>query len=256
MSSPPAAGRRAVPDWLSRRRLLERDAIALVSGDGVWTWHALDRRVGAAAAALARIGVQPGARVALLAGNSADFVVVVHAIMRLGAVLVPLNTRLTAAELSWQIEDAGVALALHDAERTELALTAAGAVPCREVGTLLWDDDGDRLAAAETIDLDALQAIVYTSGTSGRPKGALLPASAWQHGACASALHLGHSLTDRWLAALPLFHVGGLAILFRSVIGGVPIVVHERFDPERMRAAFADDAITLVSLVPAMLPPL
>jgi o-succinylbenzoate---CoA ligase len=61
---------------------------------------------------------------------------------------------------------------------------------------------------------------------------------------------------DRWLAALPLFHVGGLAILFRSAIGGVPAVLHERFDPERMRDAFASDAITLVSLVPAMLPPL
>ncbi|HET7091923.1 MAG TPA: o-succinylbenzoate--CoA ligase, partial [Thermomicrobiales bacterium] len=111
-------------------------------------------------------------------------------------------------------------------------------------------------AAPPTVDLDRIQAIVYTSGTSGRPKGAVLPAGAWWQGASASALHLGHADDDRWLAALPLFHVGGLAILFRSAISGVPVVLHDRFDPKRMRAAFADDAITLVSLVPAMLPPL
>ncbi|HEU0113777.1 MAG TPA: AMP-binding protein, partial [Thermomicrobiales bacterium] len=246
---------RVVPDWLSRRRLVDGDAVALVAGGRVWTWRDLDRQVGVVAAALVQRGIVAGDRVALLAGNSAAFVVAVHAVMRLGAALVPLNTRLTAAELAWQIADGGPTLVLHDAERADLADSAAGAVPCRDL-TSLDDDSGGRVAGPATLDLDAVQAIVYTSGTSGRPKGALLAASSWWSGACASALQLGHVPTDRWLVALPLFHVGGLAILFRSASAGVPVVIHERFDPERMRRAFANDGITLVSLVPAMLPPL
>ncbi len=102
------------------------------------------------------------------------------------------------------------------------------------------------------IDLQREATVIYTSGTSGRPKGARITYGNLWFSAIASALHLGHHSEDVWLAAMPLFHVGGLAILFRGVIGAVPVVLHERFEPEEVLAAI-DDGVTLLSVVPAML---
>jgi O-succinylbenzoic acid--CoA ligase len=100
--------------------------------------------------------------------------------------------------------------------------------------------------------LNAEAAIIYTSGTSGRPKGAILTYGNLWSSAIASALHLGHQSDDIWLATMPLFHIGGLAMLFRGVIGGTPIVLHDRFDPDRAWRAIENGA-TLISLVPTML---
>jgi O-succinylbenzoic acid--CoA ligase len=96
--------------------------------------------------------------------------------------------------------------------------------------------------------------VVYTSGTTGRPKGALLTAGNHWWSAVGSALNVGVHDDDRWLACLPLFHVGGLAILLRGVVYGTATVVHEAFDPAAVSAALDDDdEVTIVSLVAAML---
>jgi O-succinylbenzoic acid--CoA ligase len=111
---------------------------------------------------------------------------------------------------------------------------------------------GGRPHELPRIDLEREAAVIYTSGTSGRPKGARITYGNLWFGAISSALHLDHHREDVWLAAMPLFHVGGLAILFRAVIGGVPVVLHERFQPERALAAI-DEGVTLLSVVPTML---
>ncbi|MDQ2807743.1 MAG: o-succinylbenzoate--CoA ligase, partial [Chloroflexota bacterium] len=103
------------------------------------------------------------------------------------------------------------------------------------------------------IDLDALQAILYTSGTTGQPKGAMLTyGNAWWS-AVGSALNLGTHRDDRWLVCLPLFHVGGLSILWRSVIYGVPAIIHDGFDAVAVNAAIDAEGVTVVSLVSVML---
>ena len=96
---------------------------------------------------------------------------------------------------------------------------------------------------------------MFTSGTSGRPKGARLTVGNLWHSAIASALFLGHQRDDRWLAALPLFHIGGLSIAIRSCIGMIPMALQGQFDPERTLHAIGNGA-SLVSVVPAMLPPM
>ena len=105
----------------------------------------------------------------------------------------------------------------------------------------------------ETIDLDAIHSIVYTSGTTGRPKGALLTFGNHWWSAVGSALNLGLLPEDRWLAPLPLFHVGGLSILVRSVVYGIPAIVLERFDAAAVNRAIDDERATIVSVVAAML---
>jgi O-succinylbenzoic acid--CoA ligase len=204
--------------------LLGPDAEAVTFAD-------LDRRVDAACGALQRLGVQTDQHVGLRAPNSVDFVVNVHALMRLGAVLVPINTRLTPPEVDWQRADADLRLVLGE-------------------GDLVGDDTPP---LERDFDLDAVHSIVYTSGTTGRPKGALLTYGNHWWSAIASALNLGTLASDRWLACLPLFHVGGLAILLRSVIYGIPAVVHTRFDPVQVNQAIDRDGITIVSVVSTML---
>jgi O-succinylbenzoic acid--CoA ligase len=105
----------------------------------------------------------------------------------------------------------------------------------------------------EGFDADAVQAIMYTSGTSGRPKGAMLTAGNFFWSAFGSMTTLGVHTDDRWLACLPLFHVGGLSILFRSVINGTTAVIHESFDPLRANRAIDEDGVTLISVVSTML---
>jgi o-succinylbenzoate---CoA ligase len=95
--------------------------------------------------------------------------------------------------------------------------------------------------------------VIYTSGTTGRPKGAILTYGNHWWSAIASALNLGLVPSDSWLACLPLFHVGGLSILLRSVIYGITAVVHSRFDAAAVNHAIDHDGVSTVSVVSRML---
>ena len=103
------------------------------------------------------------------------------------------------------------------------------------------------------IDLSATQAILYTSGTTGRPKGVLITYGMQWWNAVGSALNLGHNPADRWLACLPFFHIGGLAILMRSVIYGISVIVQEKFDAVAVNRAIYEDKVTIISVVALML---
>ena len=107
-NSTDAAPDRTLPDWLQRCAENTPDRMALRQGDIRWSFAELHRRAIKMTMPLAAMGAQAGDRVALLADNSLAFAVIVHALTRLGAILVPLNTRLTAAELAWQIGAARV----------------------------------------------------------------------------------------------------------------------------------------------------
>ena len=102
-------------------------------------------------------------------------------------------------------------------------------------------------------DLQAWHSIVYTSGTTGRPKGAILTYGNHWWSAVASALNLGLLADDSWLACLPLFHVGGLSILLRSVICGMTAVVQSRFDAAEVNRAIDEHGVSIVSVVSTML---
>jgi O-succinylbenzoic acid--CoA ligase len=225
-----------VPDWLHQRARLTPDRLALIAEPDVcWTFRQLDDRVGAAAGNLERVGVGPGDRVGLRAANGWRFVVAVHALARLGAVVVPINTRLTRPEVDWQVESAATRLLLDQSRLAELM-----AEPGKPV-------------APRDFDLTDPHSVLYTSGTTGRPKGAILTYGNHWWSAIGSALNLGLQSDDRWLACLPLFHVGGLSILLRSVIYGIPVVVHERFDAGRVNQAIDQQGLTIVSVVSPML---
>ncbi|XXT23585.1 AMP-binding protein [Sorangium sp. So ce429] len=205
--------------------------------------------VAAVCARLARAGVGQGARVALVAPNALGTVVVLHALLALGAVLVPIHPRLTAGEAGILIDDARPDLVLREPELAAL-LDEAGS------GLAALDDSGPRAAeAAGVVPLDPAGdlAIVYTSGTTGRPKGAVLPRRAFLAAAEGSAANLGVRDDDRWLLCMPLCHVGGLSIVTRCLLARRAVILAPRFEPASVLASIVRDRATLLSVVPTML---
>jgi O-succinylbenzoic acid--CoA ligase len=261
-----------MPAWLRQRASLTPDRLGLITAEERLTFAELDWDVDYVAANLVALGVRPGDLVALLAGNGGAFVKLVHAVARVGAILMPLNVRLAPDEVVWQLRDAGAHFLLHDEASAASAGKAAAELasvrvqgiealaqtrPSTSSGRTREKASPWQMVVegnlAERFDLDAVQGVVYTSGTTGRPKGARLTFGNHFWSATGSALNLGLLPDDRWLACLPLFHVGGLSILFRSVIYGIPAIVHEAFDPERVNDAIDEDGVTIVSVVSTML---
>jgi len=248
-----------MPDWLERRAQLSPEKTALAFEGERWTFAQLDRRAEGFAQRLSRF-VGAGDRVATLLGNGTAYALAVHAVPRTGAILVPLNVRLTLPEVVWQVEDCRPAVVIYDEENAETAAALSrqpSGPSCIAARDLTGDgDDPEAPAGPSTprlFDLSAYHTIVYTSGSTGRPKGALLTFGNHWWNAVGSALNLGLRDDDRWLACLPMFHVGGLAVLLRSVIYGAPVVIHRSFEPGAVVRAIEKDDVTIVSLVPTTL---
>ena len=214
-------------DWLTRRGAQP----ALITASGTTSYAELAAGAARTARRLAALGVAEGDRVATTLPPGLAFAELLHALPLLGASLVPLNTRLTAAERQWQLEDSGARLCVEEP---------------------LVGEEADVERRTE-VDLDAEHSVIYTSGTTGRPTAISLTHRNHTASALASAWNLGVDPDDRWLCVLPLFHVGGLAILLRSAIYGTTAVVHDGFDVERVKDAFERGEVTLASLVPTML---
>jgi O-succinylbenzoic acid--CoA ligase len=195
----------------------------------------LDAEASRWASGLAAEGVGPGDRVATTLGG-VDFAPLLHALPKLGAVLVPINTRLTEVERETVLADANPARIVD--------------VPLEEGVTPL--QEGDARLRAEA-DPDEPFALIYTSGTTGQPKPVELTYGNFHASALASAELLGVEPDDRWLCCMPLFHVGGLSILTRSAINGTEAVIHEGFDVQAVLHALEEEGITLVSLVATQL---
>lgn len=213
------------------------------------SYAAFTARCRAVAEALAARGVGEGARVALLADNHPDTLALLFACARIGAALMPLNWRLADEELAWILADASPALLAAGPGHEERASRLAGDRAVIHFGTGLTSaDDGAPVARGGRGD-DVL--LVYTSGTTGRPKGARLPQSAILSNAVQS--HHMHQMTaaDHVLTVLPMFHVGGLNIQTTpALLAGATVTIHARFDPEATLAAIERDRLTLTVLVP------
>lgn len=241
-----------LPDWLSHRASALPGHPAVIFESHRITYAELDRRAAALASALVFGGIRPGDRVGLLAENSLEFVESVHAVPRSGAILVPLNTRLSPEELEWQLRDSGARAVLCHPPTLEAATKAARAAGIPALPLPLKRESPPANLRA-TLSLDDVHSIIYTSGTTGRPKGAMLTFGNFWASAAASAFNLGLDPNDRWLACMPLFHVGGLSILLRSVIYGTTAVVHPRFDADEVNRALRDEGVSIISVVATML---
>jgi O-succinylbenzoic acid--CoA ligase len=250
-------------DWLAHRADATPTAPAVHGVDGTATsFAALDDRVEEVAARLAGLGVGVGDHVGVVCEARPGFVDLVHATMRVGAVLVPLNARLTRAELAERVDRADLSILVADATTAERATTACDGT---DVPVVTLDDDVDARdllrVDPETYDVPAMtpndvQTMLFTSGTTGTPKAVALTATNLAVSAGASAFRLGVLPGDRWYDPLPMYHMGGLAPVYRSVLYGTSVVVEggsDGFDPDRTVEAMHETAATCVSFVPTML---
>lgn len=250
-----ASSGRQIPDWLDVAARSYPDKHALSFAGQHWTFAHLRGSVEATAAVLSDARSEGAGRIGILSANRPGVVFAIHAAARISVPFVPLNWRQTPDEIAWQLRDAGITVLAVDEGRAAVAETASAGLPVALVPIAKLEclpTPSGILSEPPRIDLGRDATVIYTSGTSGRPKGARITYGNLWFSAVASALHLGHHPEDVWLAAMPLFHVGGLAILFRSVIGAIPVVLHQRFEPNSALAA-VDEGATLLSVVPAML---
>jgi O-succinylbenzoic acid--CoA ligase len=272
----------AFPDWLRHRANTTPDRIALIAGARTWTFAAVDAEASRLARQLAHAGTRPGDRVATLLSNGPIAAMLPHTALRLGATLVPLNTRSSATEIAWLVADASPRVVIVDARTASLvaALRGGGETPSSDTaaqsrGSQDWQDlivldagndagagtGMQTLAALPEADADLrhrhdashVATLMYTSGTTDHPKGAMLTVANHWWSAIGSALNLGVRDDDRWLLCLPLFHVGGLSIVYRSAIYGTAAIVHDGFDPAAVNRAIDDDGVTIISVVAVML---
>ncbi|WP_435174539.1 acyl-CoA synthetase [Actinacidiphila sp. bgisy145] len=242
-----------IGSWPARRARKTPHRTALIHGEHHHSYADLHERTTRLAHALRAAGIRRGDRVAYLGPNHPAYLETLFATGILGAVFVPLNTRLAAAEIAYQLQDSGVRALLH-------ASSLAGLVPAEvpwtvEIGPVYED----LLAAAatepidETVAPDELCLIMYTSGTTGRPKGAMLTHGnlTWN----AVNVLVDHDLTadERALVSAPLFHTAGLNMLTLPVLlkGGACVLV-ESFDPAATLALIERHQISFMFGVPTM----
>jgi O-succinylbenzoic acid--CoA ligase len=243
-------------DPLFHRARTSPDRLALRAGGVSLSFGDLETRVRAAAGRLAGLGVRPGDRVAVLLGNGVPFAVLVWGLARLGAVSVPLSTRLAPPELRNRLADCEPSLLVTEPALLERARQMHGvSVACvdPEHPDLLPDAPTQPVRLRLRHPEGAPQGILYTSATTGDPKGVVLTFGNHVWSAVAANLHLGAGPQDPWLVVLPLYHVGGLAVLWRAALVGAAVVLHERFDPERFCAEVTSGTVAFTSVVPTML---
>ena len=227
------------------------------------TYRAFGERITAAARALkSELAVGRGDRVAILAANHPDYLVLLYACARLGAILVPLNWRLAVPEQVFILTDASAKVLVVQDAFAGVVQSLKERLPDIHVVRLEAGSTGDTFehllgagrgdAHNPHVDATSPLLLVYTSGTTGRPKGAVLRQEALIWNAVMSQ-HM-HDLTaaDHVLTVLPLFHVGGLNIQTTPALQlGATVTLHSRFSPDATLAAVATEQPTLVVLVPA-----
>jgi fatty-acyl-CoA synthase len=255
----PEPGPHTLGRWIADRAALAPERAAIEADGRAVSYGELHRRVERLASELAAAGYRRGDRLATLSGNSAEQVLLCFACARLGAILTPLSWRLAPRELAYQLDDAWPALLAVEDSCRELATAALAAAAARPAlgrlatGTIEVPPlPGRARPAGERVGDEDPLLLLYTSGTTGRPKGALLSHANcfWTNLSLSRTAEL--SSDDVVLQVLPQFHVGGWNV--QPLLGlwcGATLVIARSFDPGRALEVLARRGITTMMGVPA-----
>ena len=273
-SQPYLARRQNWTNQLARHALMQPDATALRYLGRTTTWRELDQRVGALAGALCRRGVASGDRVLILMLNRTEYVESFLAVNKLGAIAVPVNFRMTPTEIAFLVSDcqakvviteavlANVATAVRDLPEVSATLTAvivAGGATEQDV--IGYDDLIAEAGEAPettrvTVDIpnDAPALIMYTSGTTGHPKGAVLTHTNLAGQALTFLFTNGADINhDVGFIGVPLFHIAGIGNMIPGLLLGRPTVIYPlgAFNPDELLDVLEAEQVTGIFLVPA-----
>ena len=241
-----------IPNWLKKRADLTPDREALISEGHTYTFKQVFEHARNIAGKLRALGLAKGSSAAVLLSNQAEAAFILYALQMTGVRTVILNNRLTAEELSWQLNDSMAEVLIFEAvfsDKTASIVSEAQMIS----KDALFDIDGKDPIILDEYELNDVTTIMYTSGTTGNPKGVIQTYGNHWWSATASALNLGMQENDKWLCTVPIFHISGYSILMRSQIYGMPVVLHHSFDEKMVIEDIRQQNITVMSVVSTML---
>ncbi|MFZ7944995.1 o-succinylbenzoate--CoA ligase [Neobacillus sp. 19] len=241
-----------MPNFLKKRAFLTPDRTAVFFQDQTLTFKELYNRSLKTAGQIQASGVQKDQFVGVLLKNHLDTVVILFALQLIGVKAVILNSRLTAAELLWQLNDAKATFLILEDEFAEMEFARIASINTL-TKKCLYEIIPVKPTIKDEVSLSDICTIMYTSGTTGNPKGVIQTYGNHWWSSVGSALNLGFMESDCWLCTVPLFHISGFSILMRSVIYGMPIVLHDHFDVERTIEDIQTKKVTIMSVVGTML---
>lgn len=234
-------------NWLTKRARLTPARVAVSAGQQQLTFAEVASKAAGIAGKIASLqGVQRHNRIALLTRNNINGYLVIMALQQLGQTIVFINRRLSVAEINYQLSDADVDIVLTD--------DAYNQKLCVQQQVKFSDlPSGEPITPVNDYPDDFVTSIMYTSGTTNHPKGVMQTYQNHFMSAMGSALNLGLTANDAWLAVVPMFHISGFSILMRSLLYGMRVVLVEKFDAAKINDLLINDTITTMSVVPVML---
>jgi acyl-CoA synthetase (AMP-forming)/AMP-acid ligase II len=235
------------------------DKACLVSDNRTVTYRELAGEMVGLAGKFKKMGVSPGDRVAILDVDSVEYLEIVYALALMGAIAIPLNYRLRVPELQYQLRHSGARLLLAGARYSDSAqeLSSDCALGWRSVHEFTKDVVGhvatDDLAELKSVDAGSPFAICYTSGTTGRPKGAILS----QRSACLRGLkfiiEFGLKADDVMHVTSPMFHVSAINLMFTGILRGNTLAIHPQFHLQDTMRCVRRNNVTFLLVIPTML---
>lgn len=211
----------------------------------------LDRLVDSAVAVLNSSGIKPGDVVAVLSDNSIEYALLFFAAMRSGFILMPLNSRLKLNDYKEQMELAGCRLLIFQKKYADRIVNLdCQSISIEQIGSAQKTKQSD---AKLSIDLNADGLIMFSSGSRTKARGVVLSWANLYYSALGIQERLDLDAHNSWLATLPFYHIGGISILFRSMLGGFGSIIFDRFDPEQILKAIQSHPASYLSVVPTML---
>lgn len=243
------------------------DAPAVIDASGAISFATLDGRSNRVANALSNLGISAGARVAFLGKNSAQYFEILFGVNKADAALLPLNWRLAAPELTAILQDASPEVLIADREYEDLAIAvvALSGQACRIIGYDSQEPETSELAelmnasSAEDPALDvnpwSTAVLMYTSGTTGKPKGVKLSHQGYLYLRLCEHLEptFDYSPNDVMLTVMPLFHAMGVGLSLQAIYNGAAIAVYTMPDPSTLMTLIKRDRPTLLPLVPSVI---
>lgn len=220
------------------------DHPAIISENGRLSYGQLEQRIARCAEWLLARDVVARDRVIVSGANSTDWIVVIHALARIGAVHVPISSRILPSQADTFQRTYTPRITIVDQTVAHLWSN-----PIQIEESVGVEESQFRDQFRNEIGLDSLHSIVQTSGSEGEPKGVCLTFKNHLSSALGSALNLGVNPHDRWLLNLPMDRIGGLAIAIRAAMYGIAVVLHDRFDAEGAWKSIDEDAVTQLSCV-------